>query len=107
MAKTRFRRKSYRKKTKTSRRQKRKSRRMRGGEVIDKADLIGWAKNNKYCTLKVSAPGYKPEKILSAQQVIDAGNYHNIASKADMANLQPNLVQFESICDYNKNKLLY
>jgi hypothetical protein len=59
MAKSRFRRKSYRKKTKTARRQKRKSRRMRGGAVIDKTNVLQWArnKNNRDCYLNISYPG--------------------------------------------------
>jgi hypothetical protein len=58
MAKSRFRRKSYRKKTKTGRRQKRKSRRMRGGALyeVDKINVLQWANNNRDCFLNISYP---------------------------------------------------
>ena len=56
MAKTRFRRKSHSKKNKTARRQKRQSRRMRGGHDIDHHKILQWARQNPGCSLKVS-PG--------------------------------------------------
>ena len=61
MAKSRFRRKSYRKKTKTARRQKRKSRRMRGGAnyPVDKDSVVAWSNNRDHenCTLEMKANG--------------------------------------------------
>ena len=109
MAKSRFRRKSYRKKTKTARRQKRKSRRMRGGEVLDKSRLMAWAKNNPKCNLKVSAPGFtNDEKILKAQDVIDVinagGNEFDVRNKVGLGRpYEPKDIVFESQCDYKPN----
>ncbi len=103
MAKSRFRRKSYRKKTKTARRQKRKSRRMRGGALINRDDVIGWAEKNKNCNIRVFAPNFGREKLLSSTQVTDAKTFSGLKIKAGMLDLQPNEISFESKCDYDRN----
>lgn len=102
MAKSRFRRKSYRKKTKTARRQKRKSRRMRGGAVIDKTNVYQWAMNNKGCDLNISAPrsdfGSKQVKgsIIAERKM----NFKDLKSYLGVpSNLGPNDLELTSPCE--------
>lgn len=102
MAKTRFRRKSHGKKNKTARRQKRQSRRMRGGSfAIDPSKLIGWSKQNPNCDITVSSGTYGfPPKTINARN-IKGQNFEALKKYVKLNDrAPPHEVNLESGCDY-------
>jgi hypothetical protein len=106
MAKTRFRRKSHGKKNKTARRQKRQSRRMRGGDpvyTIDRHNVLQWARRNPNCFLTVSpeTAGFFSTKQVKGSMIRDQNlditrlkNSQNINS-----NISNNALVLTSPCD--------
>jgi hypothetical protein len=110
MAKSRFRRKSYRKKTKTARRQKRKSRRMRGGENMH--DILQTVNTDRTCKTLI-AKSRNPEVFdLNVTLDLDKINLKNmtvhqllneVKQKSGNNAIGINDVEYVSGCD-NQNQ---
>jgi hypothetical protein len=99
MAKTRFRRKSHGKKNKTARRQKRQSRRMRGGMPIDKSELRRWAIQYPNCAITVSAPGLDVIPKTFKGTDIQGKDFHAVKSMVEgMNHVKPHEIEFDSPC---------
>uniref|UniRef100_A0A6C0LRX9 Uncharacterized protein n=1 Tax=viral metagenome TaxID=1070528 RepID=A0A6C0LRX9_9ZZZZ len=102
MAQTRFRRKSHSKKNKTARRQKRQSKRVRGGMPIDKSELRRWANQHPDCAITVSAPGLDVAPKTFYGKNIQGKDFHTVKSMVKgMEHVQPYEIAFDSPCPTN------